>query len=69
MPFMSNFQFILKIAPSQLKVAFDSWKDNEYFNSNKIHNNYHSKGKDYPLCLGFFLNQVEIYRIKSFARQ
>ena len=31
----------VKIARSQRKAAFDSWKDNEYPSSNKIHNVYH----------------------------
>ena len=37
----------LKIARSQCKAAFDSWKDNEYPGDNEIHNVYRSKRKDY----------------------
>ena len=37
----------IKIALSQCKAAFDSWKNNKYPSDNEIHNVYHSKRKDY----------------------
>ena len=53
----------VKIARSQCKAAFDSWKDNKYPGDNEIHNVYRSKRKDYRSLLRCFLNQVEIYEM------
>ena len=55
----------IKIARSQCKAAFDSWKDNEYPGDNEIHNVSHSKRKDYRSRLRCFLNQAETYKIKK----
>ena len=55
----------VKIALSQCKAAFDSWKDNEYPGDNVIHNVYRSKRKDYRSRLRCFLNQVETEKIKK----
>ena len=60
-----KLQADVKIARSQCKPAFDSWKDNEYPGDNEIHNVYRSKGKDYRSRLRCFLNQVEIDKIKK----
>ena len=55
----------VKIARSQCKAAFDSWKDNKYPGDNEIHNVYRSKRKDYRSRLRCFLNQVEADKIKK----
>ena len=55
----------VKIARSQCKAAFDSWKDNKYPGDNEIHNVYRSKRKDYRSHLRCFLNQVETDKIKK----
>ena len=55
----------VKIARSQCKTAFDSWKENKYPGDNEIHNVYLSKCKDYRLLLRCFLNQVETDKIKN----
>ena len=55
----------VKIARSQCKAAFDSWKDNEYPGDNVIHNVYRSKRKDYRSRLRCCLNQVETDKIKK----
>ena len=55
----------VKIARSQCKAAFDSWKDNKYPSDNEIHNVYRSKRKDYRSRLQCFLNQVEADKIKK----
>ena len=55
----------MKIARSQCKAAFDSWKDNKYPGDNEIHNFYRSKRKDYRSLLRCFLNQVETDKIKK----
>ena len=55
----------VKIARSQCKAAFDSWKDNRYPGDNEIHNIYRSKRKDYRSHLRCFLNQVETDKIKK----
>ena len=55
----------IKIAGSQCKAAFDSWKDNKHPGENEIHNVYRSKRKDYRSRLRCFLNQVEADKIKK----
>ena len=55
----------VKIARSQCKTAFDSWKDNKYPGNNETHNVYRSKRKDYRSRLRCFLNQVEADKIKK----
>ena len=55
----------VKIARSQCKAAFDSWKENKYPGDNEIHNVYRSKRKDYRSRLRYFLNQVETDKIKK----
>ena len=54
----------VKIARSQCKAAFDSWKDNKYPGDNEIHV-HRSKRKDYRSRLQCFLNQVETDKIKK----
>ena len=55
----------VKIARSQCKATFDSWKNKKYPGDNEIHNVYCSKRKDYRSCLRCFLNQVETDKIKK----
>ena len=55
----------VKIARSQCKAAFDSWKENKYPGDNEIHSVYRSKRKDYRSRLQCFLNQVETDKIKE----
>ena len=57
----------VKIARSQCKAEFDSWKDDEYPGDNEIYNVYRSKHKNYRsrLRMCCFLNQVETDKIKK----
>ena len=59
----------VKIARSQCKAAFDSWKDTKYPGDNETHNVFRSKCKDYHSRLRCFLNQVETDKIYNFAMQ
>ena len=59
----------VKIARSQCKAAFDSWKDHEYPGDNVKHNVYRSKRKDYPSRLRCFLSQVETDKITTLCNE
>ena len=59
----------VKIARSQCKAAFDSWKENKYPGDNEIHNVYRSKRKDYRSRLRYFSIKLKPTKSKSFAMQ
>ena len=57
----------VKTARSQCKVAYESWKNNNYSDGNGINENYRLKRREYRFKLRNFLSQFEAEKI--FAMQ
>ena len=55
----------VKAARFCFKNAFDSWKRDEFSNSDAVHDNYRSKRRDYRKLLRKFLNNLETDKIKK----
>ena len=53
----------VKIARSQCKIAFESWKEKDYPDGNETCENYRSKRREYRFKLRNFLNQLEAEKI------
>ena len=53
----------VKTARSHCKVAFESWKNNDYSEGNGINENYHSKRREYHFKLRNILSKLEAEKI------
>ena len=53
----------VKTARSHCKAAFESWKDNNYFDGNGTNENYRLKRREYRFELRDFLSQLEAEKI------
>ena len=54
---------VVKTARSHCKVAFESWKNNNYADRNGINENYRLKHREYSFKLRNFLSQLEAEKI------
>ena len=53
----------VKTVRSHCKVAFESWKNNDYSDGNGINENYCLKRREYRFKLQNFLSQLEAEKI------
>ena len=54
----------VKSARKQCKATFEFWKNNGFPTTGDLHNEYHTKRREYRRSLHTFLNQIESEKIK-----